>query len=135
MLIFGAQVLEVDKSKVQIRLAKTGKFISSDEEFSAVIEKDADAMGILRLIASEKGLLMLGGTKLAFPPGLFNLCLKIFVFRTDSGASNRLENEEEEMQEESSAPTQSRIAQVLCQCLSFIFFFKKKEQKKRLDRL
>ncbi len=81
MLIFGAQVLEVDKSKVQIRLAKTGKFISSDEEFSAVIEKDADAMGILRLIASEKGLLMLGGTKLAFPPGLVKFVFENFCFQ------------------------------------------------------
>lgn len=52
----------MDRSKVQIRIAKSGKQIASEEDFSAAIEKEADTMGILRLFAVPRGMLMLPGS-------------------------------------------------------------------------
>lgn len=55
-----AKVLEIDRTKVQIRLAKTGKAITTEKELNVALEKEADAMGILRLFAVPRGVLVLG---------------------------------------------------------------------------
>ncbi len=58
LAVAAAKVLTCEVARATVRLAKTGRLLSTDELLAECLAKDADAFGILRLEAVQKGMLV-----------------------------------------------------------------------------